>query len=67
MTRAAVAAFYVALALTLGLVYTWEWAAVIVLAGIVPGIAVFYGAAYGGEFIAELSRRRWDDGRGGTR
>lgn len=62
-----VAAFYLVLALTLGLVYTWEWAAVIVLAGIVPGVAVFWGAAYGGEFIAELSRRRWDDGRGGTR
>jgi hydrogenase/urease accessory protein HupE len=67
MARAAVGAFYLVLALTLGLVYTWEWAAVILLAGVVPGVAVFYGAAYGGEFIAELSRRRWDDGRGGTR
>jgi hypothetical protein len=67
MARVAVAAFYVALALTLGVVYAWEWVAVILLAGVIPGVAVFYGAAYGGEFIAELSRRRWDDGRGGTR
>jgi hypothetical protein len=55
------------LALTLGIVYGWEWAAWIILVGVIPGAAVFYGAAYGGEFIAELSRRRWDDGRGGTR
>jgi hypothetical protein len=67
MARAAVGAFYLVLALTLGVVYAWEWAAVILLAGVVPGVAVFYGAAYAGEFIAELSRRRWDDGRGGTR
>jgi hypothetical protein len=67
MARVAVAAFYVALALTLGVVYAWEWGAVILLAGVIPGVAVFYGAAYVGEFIAELSRRRWDDGRGGTR
>jgi hypothetical protein len=67
MVRAAVGAFYLVLALTLGVVYAWEWAAVILLTGVVPGVAVFYGAAYGGEFIAELSRRRWDDGRGGTR
>jgi hypothetical protein len=67
MVRAVVGAFYLVLTLTLGVVYAWEWAAVILLAGVVPGVAVFYGAAYGGEFIAELSRRRWDDGRGGTR
>jgi hypothetical protein len=67
MARLAVGAFYLVLALTLGIVYGWEWAAWILLVGVIPGAAVVYGAAYGGEFIAELSRRRWDDGRGGSR
>src|ERR687892_396712 len=57
MARLAVGVFYLVLALTLGIVYGWEWAAWIILVGVIPGAAVFYGAAYGGEFIAEQRLR----------
>ena len=62
MARLLVAVFYVALAVTLGAVYTWDWVLVIVLGAVVPGVAVSYGASRGGEFVTELSRRRWEDG-----
>jgi hypothetical protein len=62
MARLLVAAFYVALGVTLGALYTWDWVLVIVFGGLVPGVAVSYGAAWGGEYVAELSRRRWEEG-----
>jgi uncharacterized membrane protein len=62
MARLLVAVFYVALAVTLGAVYTWDWVFVIVLGAVVPGIAVSYVASRGGELITELSRRRWEEG-----
>jgi hypothetical protein len=62
MARLLVAAFYLVLGLTLGALYTWDWILVIILGGLVPGLALTYGASWGGEFITELSRRRWEDG-----
>jgi hypothetical protein len=62
MARLLVGAFYVVLGITLGALYTWDWILVIVLGGLVPGLALTYGASRGGEVITELSRRRWEDG-----
>jgi hypothetical protein len=62
MARLLVGAFYVALGITLGALYTWDWVLVIVFGGLVPGLSLTYGASRGGEFITELSRRRWGDG-----
>ena len=63
MARLALAAFYAVLAVTLGVLSSWAWAAVILFVVVIPGLAVSYGAALGGEFIAELSRRRFDHDR----
>jgi hypothetical protein len=62
MARLLVATFYLVLGVTLGALYTWDWILVIILGGLVPGLALAYGASWGGEFITELSRRRWEDG-----
>jgi hypothetical protein len=62
MARLLVGVFYLMLGVTLGAVYSWDWILVIVFAGLVPGLAVSFGAARGGEFITELSRRRWEHG-----
>jgi Flp pilus assembly protein TadB len=62
MARLLVAAFYVALGVTLGALYTWDWVIVIAFGVVVPWLAITYGLARGGEFITELSRRRWEPG-----
>jgi hypothetical protein len=62
MARLLVGAFYLVLGITPGALCTWNWVLVIVLGGSSPGFALTYGASRGGEFITELSRRRWEDG-----
>jgi hypothetical protein len=44
MARLLVAAFYMVLGVALGALYTWDWIVVIVLGGLVPGLALTYGA-----------------------
>lgn len=63
MGRFLVYGFYVALATTLGVVYSWAWVVFVVLVGLVPGLALALLATRGGEFVTELSRRRFDEGR----
>ena len=53
MARLLVAAFYVALGVTLGALYTWDWVIVIAFGVVVPWLAITYGLARGGEFITE--------------
>lgn len=62
MGRLAVYGFYFALAATLGIVYSWAWVVFIVLVGLLPGLALSIVATRGGEFVTELSRRRFDEG-----
>ncbi len=62
MARLLVAAFYVVLSVTLGALYTWDWVVVIVLGGVVPAVALSYAVTRGGEFVTDLSRRRWEPG-----
>lgn len=65
MARLAVAAFYVGLAVTLGVLYSWMWAGFIALFGIVAGLAL--GAEKGGDFVSEMSRDVYDRRYGGRR
>ena len=65
MARLAVAAIYVGLAVTLGVLYSWIWAAFIALFGVVGGLALALGATRGGDFVSELSRDVYDRRYGG--
>ena len=67
MARLAVAAFYVGLAVTLGVLYSWMWAGFIALFGIVAGLALALGAEKGGDFVSEMSRDVYDRRYGGRR
>jgi hypothetical protein len=67
VARLAVALFYVGLAVTLGVLYSWMWLAFIALFGVVAGLALAVGAAKGGEFLADLSRYVYDRRYGGRR
>jgi hypothetical protein len=60
VARLAVAVFYVGLAVILGVLYSWAWAAVILLVGLIPGLALALAASKGGEFLAEMSRYVYD-------
>lgn len=67
MARLAVAVFYVGLAAILGVLYSWWWVAVILLVGLIPGLALALAGWKGGEFLAEMGRyvhdRRYGDRR----
>jgi hypothetical protein len=67
VARLAVAAFYVGLAVTLGVLYSWIWVVVILLVGLVPGLALALGADKGGDFVSEMSRDVYDRRYGGRR
>ena len=67
MARLVVALFYVGLAVTLGVLYSWTWLAFIALFGVVAGLALAFAAAKGGEFLAELSHYVYERRYGGRR
>ena len=57
MLERVVLGLYAAGAVTLGIVYGWEWLVIILLVGVVPGIAFAYLFVRGGEWLSDAARR----------
>jgi hypothetical protein len=52
---------YLAGALALGVLYAWEWLVVVLLVGVVPGLALAYLVARGGEWLSDSAARLYDE------
>jgi hypothetical protein len=50
--------FYLVLALAIGIAYSWAWAAVVILMGLIPAGAAWFGVARWSE-----SHLEWDQGQ----
>ena len=52
---------YAAGAVALGVFYGWEWLVVVLLVGVVPGVALAYLVVRGGEWLSDVAGRLYGD------
>lgn len=61
MIRRALLGTYFAAALALGAVYGWEWWAIVLFLGVMPGLALAYLLDRGGEWVRNSAGRLYDE------
>lgn len=61
MVERVVLVFYAAGAVALGIFYGWEWLLLVLLVGVVPGVALAYLVVRGGEWLSDAAGRLYGD------
>lgn len=61
MVERVVLVIYAAGAVALGIFYGWEWLLLVLLVGVVPGVALAYLVVRGGEWLSDAAGRLYGD------
>lgn len=61
MLERVVIGLYAAGAIVLGVLYGWEWLVIVLLVGVVPGLALAYVVVRGGEWLSDAASRLYGE------